>query len=105
MDVRQVCRNRLCVNPDHLKAVPRATARTGSGIGTPSSPIVKFAAEFGVQRTYLSRIVLGKAWCHLKQPYDGELGTREHIDRRLNLGRAHERGLLAVCDRLLYQSA
>jgi hypothetical protein len=87
MDVRQRCGNRCCVNPDHLEAIPREAARRGSQHPNAKltdrqvqeirfryaegERVTDLALEFHIRRSYLSRIVAGKAWAHLEQP--GEL--------------------------------
>lgn len=73
MQLDHLCRNRACVNPDHLEVVTQAenirrgratklTHELAAAIRNADGRQVDIAAEFGIDQTHVSRIKLGKAW-------------------------------------------
>ena len=72
-DIDHLCRNRACVNPDHLEPVTRAvnlrrgegaklTAQDVAAIRRLPGPHTEMAERFGVDASTISRIRSGKTW-------------------------------------------
>jgi HNH endonuclease len=76
MQVDHLCRNTLCVNPDHLEAVPQAVNIRRGRVATLSQSDVlgikdryaagenqyELAAAYGVTQSCISRVITGENW-------------------------------------------
>lgn len=76
--IDHLCRNLICVNPDHLEAVPQSVNISRSRQGRLTEDDVRsirdqrgkktqrqLAVEFGVSHTTIKDIQLGRMWRHV----------------------------------------